>query len=98
MTTDELLTSLPTRIGRNRGNGCYFSDNKPGASIGWLQLINDGKDWEASYKGWNDKIVCLNPDASEPPFNNAIFYAETPNEALQMLYDWCVDNGFVNKQ
>ena len=45
MTTDELLTRLPTRIGRNRGNMCYFSDNKPGASIGWLQLINDGKDW-----------------------------------------------------
>lgn len=98
MTTDELLTRLPTHIGRNRGNGCYFSDNKPGASIGWFQLTYDGKDWEASYKDWNDKIVCLNPDASEPPFNNAIFYAETPNGVLQMLYDWCIDNGFVNKQ
>lgn len=46
--------------------------------------------------GLEGRFVCLNPDAEKPPYNNAFCYAKTPNEALQGLYDWCVENGFIN--
>ena len=62
MTTDELLMKLPSHIGRNRINGFYLWDNQRNASIGWLYLHNDGKDWCASY-GTEGHFVCLNPDA-----------------------------------
>lgn len=103
MTTDELLQKLPSHIGRNiifdsKGKIiAYTPDNKDGGDIGWLYLHNDGEDWVASY-GTAGEYVCLNPDASEPPYNNAVAYGNTPNEALQELYDWCVKNGFINKQ
>ena len=58
-------------------------------------LHNDGKDWCASY-GREGNFVCLNPDAEKTPYNNAVRYGKTPNEALQGLYDWCVENGFIN--
>ena len=95
MTTDELLQALPSHIGRNKVNGFYISDNKRGADVGWFYLHNDGKDWCASY-GREGNFVCLNPDAEKPPYNNAVCYGKTPNEALQGLYDWCVKNGFIN--
>ena len=95
MTTDELLTKLPSHIGRNKFHGFYIPDNKRGGDIGWLYLHNDGKDWCASY-GREGNFVCLNPDAEKPPYNNAVYYGKTPNEALQGLYDWCVKNGFIN--
>lgn len=100
MTTCELLAKLPSHIGRNRllnENGRivgYTSDYKQGDSIGWLYLHNDGKHWSASY-GTEGKFVCLNPDAEKPPYNNAVCYGKTPNEALQGLYDWCIVNGFI---
>ena len=95
MTTDELLTKLPSHIGRTKFQGFYISDNKRGGDIGWLHLHNDGKDWCASYD-LEGNFVCLNPDAENPPYNNAFCFAKTPNEALQGLYDWCVKNGFIN--
>ena len=94
MTTDELLIKLPSHIDRNQVNGVYLSDNKLGIDIGWLYLHNDGKDWVAYY-GYGSKSVCLNPDAEKPPYNNAVAFGKTPNEALQRLYDWCVENGFI---
>ena len=100
MTTDELLMRLPSHIGRNKlvyDNDevlGYLSDDKRGAYIGWLYLHNDGKDWCASY-GVEGEFVCLNPDAKKPPYNNAVRYGDTPNEALQRLYDWCVENKFI---
>ena len=94
MTTDELFQALPSHIGRNKVNGFYLSDNKRGADVGWLYLHNDGKVWSASY-GREGNLVCLNPDAEKPPYNNAVCYGITPNEALQGLYDWCVSNGFI---
>lgn len=102
MTTDELLMKLPSHIGRNRmydDNGevvGYMSDDKPGGDIGWLYLHNDGKDWLASY-GVEGEFVCMNPDAEEPPYNNAFCFGRTPNEALQGLYDWCKKNGFIKE-
>ena len=96
MTTDELLTRLPSLIGRNKVNGFYMSDNKQGADMGWLYLHNDGKDWCASY-GTEGHFVCLNPDAKRPPYNNSVQYGKTPNEALQRLYNWCIENGFINE-
>lgn len=102
MTTDELLMKLPSCIGRNKriikttGSTFYFPDNKAGASFGFLYLHNDGKDWCASY-GTDGKFVCLNPDAETPPYNNAVCYGKTPQEALQKLYDWCVENNFIKK-
>lgn len=101
MTTDELLSALPSHIGRNplrdsKGKIiAYMSDDKDGGDIGWLYLHNDGKDWCASY-GTQGYFVCLNPDDDEPPYNNAVAYGGTANEALQKLYDWCVENGFIN--
>lgn len=102
MTTDELLMKLPSHIGRNilldKENGNiigYYSDDKRGEDMGWLYLHNTGRDWIASY-GVEGKFVCLNPDAEKPPYNNAVAYGKTPNEALQSLYDWCVNNGFIN--
>mgnify|MGYP003435088941 CR=1 FL=1 len=100
MTTDELLDKLPSHIGRNKlldkdGNLLgYTTDKKEGSSIGWLYLHNDGKDWLASY-GIEGEFVCLNPDAEKPPYNNAFAYGKTPNEALQGLYNWCVENNFI---
>ena len=102
MTTDELLVKLPSHIGRNRlydDNGeviGYMSDNKDGGDMGWLYLHNDGQDWLASY-GVQGEFVCMNPDAEEPPYNNAFAYGRTPNEALQRLYDWCVENEFIKE-
>lgn len=101
MTTDELLGKLPSHIGRNRikdedGNVIgYMSDNKDGGDIGWLYLHNDGKDWLASY-GIQGEFVCMNPDAKEPPYDNAFAYGSTPNEALEKLYEWCVKHDFIN--
>lgn len=101
-TTDELLSKLPSHIGRNKllgENGeviGYMSDNKEGGDIGWLYLHNDGKDWLASY-GRQGEFVCLNPDAKEPPYINAFAYGSTPNEALQRLYDWCVKYNFIKE-
>ena len=100
MTTDELLDKLPSHIGRNKlldkdGNLLgYTTDKKEGSSIGWLYLHNDGKDWLASY-GIEGEFVCLNPDSEKPPYNNAFAYGKTPNEALQGLYNWCVENNFI---
>ena len=93
MTVEELLLKLPSHIGRNKENGFYVSDFKPGYSVGWLYLHNDGKDWCASY-GVEGEFVCLNPDGPAP-YNNAVCYASTPREALQGLYDWCIENGFI---
>ena len=102
MTTDELLTRLPSHIGRNlirndKGEViAYASDNKDGGDIGWLYLHNDGKDWLASY-GEEGRFVCMNPNDEEPPYDNAFAYGSTPNEALQGLYDWCVEHGFIKQ-
>lgn len=99
MTTDELLEKLPSHIGRNpiydlNGNIiAYATDDLPG-DIGWLYLHNDGKHWRASY-GEGDTFVCLNPKSENPPYNNAVVYGITQNEALQKLYDWCVKNRFI---
>lgn len=100
MTTDELLEKLPSHIGRNPiydSNDdivAYVDDDLPGEDIGWLYLHNDGKDWRASY-GEGDNFVCLNPESENPPYNNAVVYGTTQNEALQKLYDWCVKNRFI---
>ena len=95
MTTDELLIKLPSYIGRNRDNdGFYVSYDE--YDIGWLTLSHDGKDWKASYE-YHGQCVCLNPEAEQPPYKNALCYGSTPQEALQDLYDWCVENGFVEK-
>lgn len=100
MTTDELLEKLPSHIGRNPlydSNGnivAYVGDDLSGGDIGWLYLHNDGRDWRASY-GEEGDFVCLNPTAKNPPYNNAVVYGTTPNEALQKLYNWCIENGFI---
>lgn len=99
MTTDELLQKLPSHIGRNPlyDNGeiiGYFSDRNEGCDIGWLYLHNDGKSW-CAYYGEDNECVTLNPNDNEPPYNNAIAFGNTAQEALQVLYDWCIKNGFV---
>lgn len=98
MTTDELLEKLPAMIGNKR---TYDSEGRPDGyimdstgTIGFLQLCNDGKHWVASY-GEQGEYVCLNPTDETPPYNNAFDIGDTPNEALQGLYDWCVENGFI---
>lgn len=105
MTTDELLLKLPKRIGRNpikdkEGKTVmYVTDAYDNVcpSIGWLYLHNDGKNW-CAYYGSGDLHVCMNPDDKEPPYNTAIFFGSTPNEVLQELYNWCVDNNFISNE
>lgn len=88
MTTDELLMVLPSMIGNNPvGNGVYALCDKTD-SIESLQLLNDGKHWVASY-GESGHYVCMNPRAIKPPYDNAFYIGDTPNEALQGLYEWC---------
>ena len=93
MSTDELLQKLPNIIGNHRFNGCYILEY-PTDQIGNLCLIKDKKCWIASYMD-GEHYVCLNPEDEKPPYNNAVAYGDTPNEALQTLYDWCVKNGFI---
>lgn len=100
MTTDELLQKLPLKIGRNpiKNDGKiigYLFDNKEGASVGWLNLHYEGSCWEVRYSNDIDGAVCLNPDNPNPPYNNAITLGDTPNEALQKMYDWLIENNFI---
>lgn len=93
MTTDELLAKLPSYIGNRCENGAYIL-LYPEDDIKWLYLHNDGKDWCASY-GVEGEFLCMNPKAEEPPYDNAFAYGSTPNEALQGLYNWCLEHGFI---
>ena len=97
MTTDELLSKLPSHIGNHKENGFYFI-TKPEDQIEYLYLHNDGKDWLASY-GLPGEFVCMNPQKpyENGKYNNAFAYGKTANEALQRLYDWCVVNNFIKK-
>lgn len=96
MTTDELLIKLPSHIGRYKDGDFYISFEEH--DIGWLTLFNDGKDWCAAYRDdYDGCCVCMNPKAEQPPYNNALCYGNTPQEALQNLYDWCIKNGFINE-
>lgn len=96
MTTDELLSKLPSHIGNCISDGLYIIA-KPEDDIQWLYLHNDGKHWLASY-GIEGEFLCMNPDAEEPPYDNAFYFGNTPNEALQGLYDWCVKHGFIKEE
>jgi hypothetical protein len=40
----------------------------------------------------------MNPLSKEPPYDKALAYGKTPNEALQKLYDWCVGHGFIKEK
>lgn len=75
MTTDELLDKLPSHL-----SNCEDD-------VKWLYLHNDGKHWLASY-GIDGDFLCMNPNAEKPPYDNAFAYGDTPNEAVQGLYDW----------
>lgn len=77
MTTDELLEKLPSHLS-NCAN-----------DVRWLYLHNDGKSWLASY-GIEGDFLCMNPNDENPPYDNAFAYGNTPNEALQGLYDWYI--------
>ena len=99
-----LLKKLPSHIGRNRllndDGECiaYMSDDKDG-DMRWLSLHNDGDNrgnWVASY-GIRGEYVCLNPNDG-PPYNNAFAIGDDPLEALQGLYKWCVENGFIEEK
>lgn len=103
MTTDELLKALPSHIGRTRildpeTGEClgYVSDDRDGEDMGWFNLHNDGghsANWVASY-GVEGSYVCLNPEGPAP-YNNAVSRSNTPEEALQGLYEWCIENGYI---
>ena len=102
MTTDELFKTLPSHI----GNHPVYDENGEIESylmideyddIEWFYLHNDGKDWLASY-GIEGEFLCMNPTADEPPFDNAFAYGKTPQEAMQKLYNWCVEHGFIKKK
>lgn len=99
MTTDELLEKLPRLIGNHRGEGLYIIADD-GDQIGWLTLINEGGNppWKAFYEDSLEGAVCMNPWDEEPPYNNAIAYGNTAHEALQELYDWCKENGFIKDE
>lgn len=96
-STDELLNELPKMIGNNSSiDGCFLLHDEDD-QIGWLTLHYEGGTpaWKAFYKDTFGVSVCMNPKDKEPPYNNATAYGNTPNEALQKLYDWCVENKFI---
>lgn len=95
-STDELLNELPKMIGNNYHNGCYIL-SKEDDQIGWLTLHYEGGNfpWKVFYQDTFGVSVCMNPKDEKPPYNNAIAYGDTPNEALQKLYDWCIENKFI---
>lgn len=93
MSTDELLKKLPCIIGNNRCNGCYILESKTD-QIGNLCLTKDKNVWIAAYVD-GETYVCLNPKDENLPYNNAFCCGDSPNEALQKMYDWCVKNGFI---
>lgn len=99
MTTDELLEKLPKMIGNNRiyeyGRIIGYTIESSYDRIGFLRLSNDGEHWVAFY-GDEGEYVCLNPKDENPPYNNAMYIGDTPNEALQGLFDWCVENNFIS--
>jgi len=104
MTTDELLSKLPSHIGNHRIkwenydglNYDCFAIIEQGDDIQNLYLHNDGKDWLASY-GIEGEFLCMNPNDEKPPYDNAFAYGKTPNEALQKLYEWCVKHDFIKE-
>ena len=102
MTTDELLEKLPHMIGRHGANGVYIQRANEECAIGWLNISHESNkgfegsgDWRVSYECSEGGSVCMNWDDPEPPYNNAIVYGDTAHEALQRMYDWCVENGFI---
>ena len=99
MTTDELLEKLPRLIGNHGGEGLYIIADD-GDQIGWLTLQNEGGNppWKAFYEDRLEGAVCMNPWDEEPPYNNAIVYGNTAHEALQGLYNWCKENGFIKDE
>ena len=99
MTTDELLEKLPRCIGNHGGKGLYIIADD-GDQIGWLTLHNEGGSapWKAFYDDNFGGVVCMNPWDEEPPYNNAVAWGDTPNEALQRLCDWCKENGFIKDE
>lgn len=95
MTTDELLNKLPSHIGNHEENGYYIIGGNPNDDIKWLYLHNDGKDWLASY-GIEGEFLCMG-QLSNGLYDNAFAYGNTPNEALEKLYDWCIKHGFIKE-
>lgn len=98
MTTDELLNILPAAIGNNPikdkdNNIVAYILDKHGDSYEFLQLLNDGKDWLASY-GQEGEFVCLGKD-EKGFYKNLFAYGKTPNEALQNLYNKLIDYGCI---
>lgn len=99
MTTDELLNILPGAIGNNpvkndKGEVVAYVLDKPEDSYEFLQLLNDGKDWLASY-GQEGEFVCIGQDENGF-YKNLFAYGDTPNEALQKLYDLLVNYNLLN--
>lgn len=99
MTTDELLNILPCAIGNNpikneKGKIVAYVVDKPEDSYEYLQLLNDGKDWLASY-GQEGEFVCLGQD-EEGLYKNLFAYGKTPNEALQKLYDLLINYNLLD--
>lgn len=98
MTTDELLNILPAAIGNNpmrdeNNNLVAYILYNPEDSFEHLQLLNDGKDWLASY-GQKGEFVCLGTD-EKGLYKNLFAYGKTPNEALQKLYDLLISYGCI---
>lgn len=99
MSTDKLLELLPSFIGNNpsrdiNGNIIGYKCEKPTDSIQHLQLIKEKNSLYTASYGRSGYYVCLNPDGPVP-YNNAVAYGSTPNEALMGLYNWCKENGFI---
>lgn len=83
MTTNQLLLALPHKI-------VYKKE------WGFLCLLSCSKyQWQACYICSGGTIFCANYDNEEPPYNKAIVFGSSPNEVLQKLYNWCVENNFL---
>lgn len=104
MTREELLKD--EWVKENFGDACYPNYLEPnfesGHKIvykkerGFLCLLSCSKyQWQACYICSGGTIFCANYDNEEPPYNKAIVFGSSPNEVLQKLYNWCVENKFL---
>lgn len=103
MTTDELLSKLPHMIGRHGSDGFYIQKFGEENVIGWLTITHESNkdfkgsgDWKCSYDCVEGGSVCMNTYG--PPWDNAICYGDTAREAIEKMYNWCVEHNFIENK
>lgn len=86
MTIDEMLSKMPMVVDNGHGE------------VGYFTLKYESKsDWRAGYELNEELWLCMNPDSENPPFDNAVMLGSDPNNAIEQLYDLCLEHK-LNKE